>query len=74
MDRNEDRIVLGRRFYPEPVITLILEKISTGQTVTQICSDPAMPCAASWFKWVSEDQALSKRYEQARAAARQRKE
>ncbi|WP_408477148.1 terminase small subunit-like protein [Paraburkholderia megapolitana] len=64
-----ERRMLGRRFYPSPVVDSILGLVKAGRTISEITSDPAMPCAASWFKWCADDQGLRQRYDEARAAA-----
>ena len=69
MSYTHERQMLGRRFYPSPVVDRILELVKTGRTISEITADPAMPCAASWFKWCADDQGLRQRYVEARAAA-----
>jgi hypothetical protein len=66
------RTLVGRRFYPGPVIETILQRISAGESVTVICSDPSMPCAASWFAWCSTNPDLQSRYQAAREAAKRK--
>lgn len=67
---NYGRSLLGRKYFPSVVIDQIIDRISAGESVTSICSDPSMPCAASWFRWLTLDVALAARYEAARAAAK----
>ncbi|WP_321943134.1 terminase small subunit-like protein [Paraburkholderia tropica] len=68
---DDRRMMLGRRYYPAVIVDQIIERVSAGESVTAICADPAMPCAASFFNWLADPE-LRGKYEQARAAARTR--
>jgi len=66
------RQTLGRKFYPEPVITLILERVTVavaaGRPIAEVFDDPALPCRASFYAWLADDDELRSRFDAARAA------
>jgi hypothetical protein len=62
----------GRKFYPEATITLILEEVTKGHPITEILSNPAFPCEASFYRWVSLDDKLAARLTAAREQAKQK--
>lgn len=46
----------------------ICERISDGESLRSICSDPEMPNKASVFRWLAQDETLSDQYTRAREA------
>ncbi|NPT33446.1 hypothetical protein [Paraburkholderia xenovorans] len=77
---NYGRQVLGRRYYGEGVIALVLERVTRAVAsdipVVEVFNDPALPCRASFYSWMSADEELRTRFERARAegVARRSKE
>lgn len=67
-----ERLIKGRRFYPESTVTLILEGISSGVPVASICGNPAFPCEKTFYAWLAADAGLRGRVDAARAAARRK--
>jgi hypothetical protein len=68
---STERQMAGRRFYPASVVTIILERLTKGESITSITADPSLPCRTSWFLWCGQDHDLQARYEAALAARRQ---
>ena len=60
------RRTLGRKYYPQTTIQLLLAEVEKGRTVVQICEDPQFPAASSFYAWCASDPALQDRYQAAR--------
>lgn len=67
-----ERRTLGRRYYPETVIQMILERVAEGIPVLQIFEDQALPCRASFYSWCAADADLRSRFDAAMASARRK--
>jgi hypothetical protein len=65
-----ERRMLGRKYYSTSTIILMLEQVACGRSITEICEDPAFPCRASFYSWCAEDPDLQRRYEDAQASAK----
>ena len=50
----------------EALVSEILERVSNGESLTQICSDAHMPTRATLYNWRAQNDELSARYEMAR--------
>lgn len=68
MESSFERRKLGRRFYPESIVLLILEQVRAGRNVTEICENPAFPCAATFYNWIASDTTLAEQYAAAMAS------
>jgi hypothetical protein len=58
---------LLRSYYPPVIIEMILERISKGEPLGSVCSDPGMPARQTWQTWCAQDSLLTDRYVAAQA-------
>jgi hypothetical protein len=70
METVMTRELAGRKYYPDSIVVLILEKVAQGHPITEILSNPSFPSESSFYRWVSEDDKLAARLQAAREAAK----
>lgn len=57
---------VGRRFFPESILDVLLDEVRKGHRLTDICADNRnLPHASSFYRWMADDQALRERYQTA---------
>lgn len=54
--------------YNQDLAAFVCERISNGESVRKICSDPDMPASSSIFKWLILHQEFAEQYTRAREA------
>jgi Bacteriophage Sf6, terminase small subunit-like len=52
--------------YTEELAARICERLASGESLSQICRDPAMPCIATIFVWFSKHPSFVENYTRAR--------
>jgi len=63
----------GRRFFPEPVIDQIIERVAAGQDLVTVCENPMFPCRATFYEYLQQDATLMGRYIDAQQRAIERR-
>lgn len=49
--------------FSEELISTIFSRVSSGESINKICSEPSMPSRKSFFEWVSTNDDVRRRYD-----------
>lgn len=58
----------GVSTFTQEVADLICERMSSGQTLREVCRDPEMPSQPTVFRWIEKNELFRKQYTRAREA------
>jgi len=65
--KEEGKTPLGRPTLYTPELSYsICERLASGESMRSVSRDDAMPCMATLFKWLSENEAFSEQYAKAK--------
>lgn len=49
--------------FSEEIVSIIFDRVSSGESINKICSTPDMPSRKTFFEWVAKDEDVRRRYD-----------